>query len=116
MRSPINSQIAKRYAQALFQPGSSADRELLAEEFKNVLSVLADPSVHETFHHPRTSKSHKSELIRLMRLSPLLESFLLLIVEKSREQFLVAIEAQFQQLVLAEQKKTIADVTSAIPL
>lgn len=116
MSTTKTSQIARRYAKALFSASLPADRREMAQEFKQVLAVLEDPKVHDAFHHPRTSKEQKRELIRLMQLSTIMESFLSLVVEKSREAFLPAIASHFEELVLEAQQTTLAEVISAVPL
>lgn len=116
MSSLNNSQIAKRYAQALFDVVPAEERTALSEEFQQVLMVLQDPQIKRTFTHPRTSTSRKAELIRLMNLSNTMENFLLLIVEKNRDPFLAQIEREFASLVLTWQKITVAEVVSAVQL
>lgn len=111
-----SSQIARRYAEALFTSISPSSRQPLLEEFKQVLIILDDVKVHEVFTHPRTSVERKSELIRFMGLSKAMENFLLLTVEKSREQFLTQIEGHFHELVLEAEKTALAEVVTAIPL
>lgn len=51
-----------------------------------------------------------------MQLSPLLESFLLLVVEKGREGFIPMMYREFEQLVLDDQNTSVAEVTSALDL
>lgn len=116
MNSTRHSQVAKRYAEALFQAAAQVDRQELKEEFQGLLTIVADEKVHHAFHHPRTTKEHKNQLIKLMNLSPIMENFLLLVVEKSREGLLPAIGQYFEELVLAEQQTTLAEITSAVPL
>lgn len=110
-----NSQIANRYARALFLPAGETRIEL-DEELKKVLKVLEDPVVSRVFYHPRTARERKAELIRLMQLSPVLQSFLLLVVEKGREALLPFIAQDFERLVLEEQNTTVAEVTSAVEM
>lgn len=116
MNSTRDSQVAKRYAEALFQAAAQVDRTKLRQEFQDLLTILADEKVHHTFHHPRATREQKNQLIKLMNLSPIMENFLLLVVEKSREGLLAAIGQYFEELVLAEQHTTLADVISAVPL
>lgn len=110
-----NSQIANRYARALFLAAGKTRIEL-DEELKKVLKVLEDPVVSRVFYHPRTARERKAELIRLMQLSPVLQSFLLLVVEKGREALLPFIAQDFERLVLEEQNTTVAEVTSAVEM
>lgn len=116
MNTMKSTQIARRYAEALFSAISPTDRTNLAEEFRQVLKVFEDQVIADVFNHPRTTLARKSELIRLMKLSKTLENFLLLTVEKSRDQFLPQIESHFQRLVLEAEHTALAEVTSAIPL
>lgn len=110
-----NSQIANRYAKALFL-AAEENRSELAQEFKNVLFVLEDPLINRVFFHPLTSGQRKGELVRLMGLSKVLESFLLLVVEKGREALLPLIQREFERLVLEERNTAIAEVRSAVEL
>jgi F-type H+-transporting ATPase subunit delta len=116
MSKPNNTQIAKRYAQAFFDVVTPEARATVSDEFKQALIVLQDPQIKRTFTHPRTSMNRKSELIRLMNLSTALEHFLLLIVEKNRDQFLPHIEQEFAALVLKSQHITVAEIISAVEL
>jgi F-type H+-transporting ATPase subunit delta len=110
-----NSQIANRYARALFLAAGETRIEF-DEELKKVLKVLEDPVVSRVFYHPRTARERKAELIRLMQLSPVLQSFLLLVMEKGREALLPFIAQDFERLVLEEQNTTVAEVTSAVEM
>ncbi len=111
-----HSQVAQRYAEALFTTVTPAHQSEIAEEFKQVLNILNDPKINDVLHHPKTSKERKGKLVKLMSLSPIMENFLLLIVEKSRENLLPSIEHYFEQLALDAQQKIIAEVVSAVPL
>ncbi|HBN96422.1 MAG TPA: ATP synthase F1 subunit delta [Firmicutes bacterium] len=113
-----HSQVAKRYAEALFATITPSDQTPvgISEEIQQVISILEDPKIHSVFHHPKTSKERKGELIKLMKVSPITETFLLLIVEKSREELLPSIAYHFEQLVLDAEQTTIAEIVSAIPL
>lgn len=111
-----NVQIARRYAQALFDVVPAKERGTVLDEFKQALVVLADPKIHQVFTHPRTSLASKTELIRLMKLTKILENFFFLIVEKSREPFLSAIQKQFEELLLNAEQTSIADIIAAVPL
>lgn len=110
-----NSQIANRYARALFSAAGEA-RAALDEELQKVLKVLEDPLISKVFYHPRTDRSRKAELVRLMKLSTVLENFLLLVVDKGREPLLPLMQRDFERLVLEEQNTTIAEVTSAVEM
>ena len=85
MSEVTHSQVAKRYAEALFTSLDAADHRLMSQEFETVITVLEDPVIQGVFRHPQTTKERKRALIGKMQLSPTLEKFLLLIVEKSRE-------------------------------
>lgn len=116
MSKTKNSQIAKRYAKALFEVVPKTSLRTVNEEFEQVLVVLEDPQVKRVFSHPHTAVARKQELIRLMGLSKTLENFLLLVVEKSRAAWLEQIKKEFELLVLSSEQTTIAEVTSAIAL
>ncbi len=120
MSTTRHSQVARRYAEALFATLSQSDQEQtirsINDEFVGILEILSDPKVNEVFHHPKTSKERKAQLIRLMNLSPIAENFLLLLVEKSRETLLPSVAYHFEQLVLDADQTTIAEVIAAVPL
>lgn len=116
MSEVTHSQVAKRYAEALFTSLDAADHRLMSQEFETVITVLEDPVIQGVFRHPQTTKERKRALIGKMQLSPTLEKFLLLIVEKSREALLPSMEHHFRQLVLETEGITIAHVTTAISL
>lgn len=116
MTEAHNSQIGRRYAEALFNSIPISEQTRVLDEFKQVILILEDVKIKEVFNHPRTSKSHKDELIKLMKLSRIMEDFLRLIVDKSRERFLIQIANWFEHLVLEAQQTTKANVVSAIPL
>lgn len=113
-----HSQVAKRYAEALFATIVASDHApaSISEEIQQVISILEDSKIHSVFHHPKTAKKRKGELVKLMNVSPITESFLLLVVEKSREGLLPSVAYHFEQLVLEAQQTTIAEIVSAIPL
>lgn len=111
-----HSQVAKRYAEALFSTINEDMQDQINAEFKQVVQILADPKINDVFYHPRTSKERKGELLKLMKLSINLENFLLLVIEKSRETLLPSIAHFLEQLVLQAQHTSIAEVISAVPL
>ena len=84
MSAAKHSQVARRYAEALFAAADPSFLSELNEEFRLVIAILEDPKVKDAFYHPSTSRERKGQLIKLMQLSPVMENFLLLIVEKSR--------------------------------
>ena len=98
-----------------FLAAAHTDRAALHEEYQRVLSVLGI-LIHQVFFHPRTSRERKAQLIGLMKLSDIMENFLLLVVEKGREALLPAIGHYFERQVLQDQGMAVAEVTSAISL
>ncbi len=116
MSKAHNSQISRRYAEALYNAVPHSEQSNVLDEFKKVIIILGDAKIKDVFYHPRTSRKRKNELIDLMGLSKILSDFLKLIVEKSRERFLLGIENHFEQKVLYAQQTTKAEVISAISL
>lgn len=116
MSTRLNPQIARRYAAALFAVVPADKQNTTLEEFKQLLVILSEPHIKRVFFHPFTPAHRKNELIRLINLSQSLEHFVLLTLEKSRENFLTQIEAEFERLVFAAQGMTKAEVISAVPL
>ena len=84
MSKAHNSQISRRYAEALYNAVPHSEQSNVLDEFKKVIIILGDAKIKDVFYHPRTSRKRKNELIDLMGLSKILSDFLKLIVEKSR--------------------------------
>lgn len=116
MSTDINTQLAGRYALALFETVRAEERSAVLEELERFLKALEDPQIKRVFFHPRTALQRKGELIRLAQLCQVLEHFLLLTVEKSREEYLPHILKEYKELVLKAQEMTTARVVSAVPL
>ncbi|HHY15576.1 MAG TPA: ATP synthase F1 subunit delta [Firmicutes bacterium] len=111
-----NPQIARRYAEALFSVVAESDQTAILAEFSQLLLVLAEPDIKRVFAHPRTTNRRKSELLSLIGLSKPLEHFILLVVEKSRQDFLPRIKDEYEKLVLHAQGTAKAVVITAVPL
>ncbi len=116
MSTHSDPQISRRYAEALFSVVAAQEQTAILEEFNQLLLVLAEPDIKKVFAHPRTPNHRKSELIRLIKLSKPLEQFVLLTVEKSRENFLRQIRNEYEKLVLEAQGMAKAEVIAAVPL
>ncbi|NLJ80820.1 MAG: ATP synthase F1 subunit delta [Firmicutes bacterium] len=112
----MSTEIAQRYAQALYDVLPREKRILAGEEFKRVLAVLRDPEIKRFFFHPQTQLAQKKKLIAQFNLSLEMNHFLFLTIEKSRDLLLPQIERAFESLVLAAENTVIAEVVSAITL
>ena len=112
----MSTQLSKRYAQALYEVLPPQTLQSAVSEFKQATAVLQDPQIREVFFHPRTPMNQKAQLVKLMDLSPILENFFLLTIEKSRDRLLPSMLDEFEKLVLAAHKTTTAQVLSAVPL
>lgn len=109
-------QIATRYAQALYEVVAPEELDKTAQDLLNIGQVMSDPEIYRIFANPMTPQEFKKKLLLSMQSSPILERFLLLLLEKGREDHLVEISKTFRDLVYRAAGKTIAEVTSAIPL
>ena len=118
MREP---RVAHRYAHALFQVAVSRDMlDIIASELFQLKSFIEkDKRFLLVLEAPQILKSEKERLINLLfaaRLSPPLVSFILLLIEKSRIDFLIEITREFEELLEDYRNIIKARVTTALPI
>ena len=96
------SRVAQRYARALFMVATSKDNvDIIASELHQLRSFLdKDKRFIAFLEAPQVLSDHKISLIRTLfttRISPQLLSFLFLLIEKHRIEFLAEIAGEFEK-------------------
>ncbi|NLY11934.1 MAG: ATP synthase F1 subunit delta [Firmicutes bacterium] len=110
------SVVANRYAQALFDVSLPEEREKLCSTLTEVAKILNQPQFKNYLMHPRVTLDKKREFIQVMKLSTILEKFLLLVLDKGRINIVHEIATCFEHLVAQEKNSTKAKVVSAVEL
>ena len=118
MRDP---RVAHRYAQALFNVAQARDIiDIVASELFQLRSFSEkDKRFINFLEAPQITREHKLALLKSLfttRLSQPLVSFLLLLVEKSRIEFLGEIASEYEKLLEGFKGVIKARVTTAIAL
>ncbi|MEG6585116.1 ATP synthase F1 subunit delta [Dendrosporobacter sp. 1207_IL3150] len=117
----LTSQLAQKYAQAVYELASDKDMLIEAKAQLNmVLATIEEHSDLEIFlYHPRVQIEAKKETITSLFAQDLAEfvhKFLLLLVDKRREVLLPAIVREYTKLANAARNIIEAEVTVAMPL
>jgi F-type H+-transporting ATPase subunit delta len=113
--------VAHRYAHALFQVAVSREIvDIMASELFQLRTFSEkDKSFLRVLEAPQILKEDKAKLVRSLftsRLSQPLVSFILLLIEKNRVEFLVDIARDFEELLEDYRDIVKAQVTTAIPV
>jgi len=95
---------ARRYAKALFNAALKADQVDSAGTGLAEITAAADstPQLMNVLRHPLISRSRKTEILRSLfesSVTPLVEHFLFLLVEKDRAGMIDSVNAEFIRLV-----------------
>ncbi len=117
----IQSEVAKKYSQALFELGKETDH-LIA--YKDQLEVVVkalkkDKNLHRVIFHPRVLAGDKKEILKTIfkgTLSENLFNFLYLLIDKRRENHLELIYHDFLAQVNRQEKIVEVEVISAVTL
>lgn len=118
----MNEIVAKRYARALIQIGEEdGNYELYGVELKGFEELLeASPELRDVMLNPIYEREIKKRAIRLvaekLRLSPIVQNFLLLLVDKRRITALKHVVRCYQELVDEVAGRIRAQVFAAVPL
>ena len=112
---------ARRYARALFQTVLKGEQLDTVAENLDAISQAAKstPVFMNVLHHPHVTRERKKELLRKIfegRVQPVVEHFLLLLVEKDRASILPNVAAQFRELLDEYRREIDAEAVSAVPL
>jgi F-type H+-transporting ATPase subunit delta len=100
----IESQVARRYASALFRTAKRVDQvDRILDDLKAIADLLrGDPSLKNFLEAPQILDQYKRELVTTAfkpLVSEALFSFLVLVLEKHRIQYLLAMTAEYERLV-----------------
>lgn len=117
----IQNVVARRYSKALFELAKEqgALEQVTGDLLKISRSLEGEPRLEELMSHQRLSPGQKKKLaleIWQKAVSPLVMSFLLLLVDKHRERHLAAIVAMFMELLRSERNVAVAEIKTAYPL
>jgi F-type H+-transporting ATPase subunit delta len=109
------------YAQALLSLGQSSSLvERFGEDAAYILDVMASSAeLNQFLANPFTDDSVKQTVIRQVfgaQVHPMMQNFLLLLVDKRRIPFLAGICQQYQVLMRKLNQTVLAEVTSAVEL
>ena len=116
-----SSSAAIKYAKALFAQALASNQVLACRQGLDEIVRIAKlrPSLSRVLAHPFVSVTEKKSMIHTALgeyATPLLERFLVLLVEKKRFGFLFAIRQEFQDQVDRHQNVQPLRVKSAVPL
>jgi F-type H+-transporting ATPase subunit delta len=112
--------IAERYAEALFDVARELRKEasfgLTLREISELVSQ--NPELEKFLQHPVIQAGDKHAVLKkLFREVPKeILHFLLLLVDKKRENYLSDISREYQRLVHEMQRKIVTEVVTAVPL
>ena len=117
----IESQVARRYATSLFRTAKRIDQvDRILEDLKAIADLLIkDPNLKNFLEAPQILDQHKKELLTTAfknLISEALFSFLLLVLEKHRIEYLLAMAEEYERLVKEDQGILQARITTARPL
>jgi len=113
--------VARRYARALFDTANRAGSvEQVEEDLKGVYDVMqAAPRLERVLRAPTISSQRKRELLTQTfqsRVSPLTLRFLILLVDRRREDILKDVYGEYRRLADAYRNMLPVEVTAAVPL
>jgi F-type H+-transporting ATPase subunit delta len=104
----IESQVARRYASALFRTAKRVDQvDRILDDLKAIADLLRkDPNLKNFLEAPQILDQYKRELFTTAfkhLVSEALFSFLVLVLEKHRIEYLLAMTAEYERLVKEDQ-------------
>lgn len=104
----IESQVARRYATSLFRTAKRIDQvDRVLEDLKAIAGLLRkDPNLKNFLEAPQILDQYKKELLTNAfknSISEALFSFLLLVLEKHRIEYLLAMAEEYERLVKEDQ-------------
>ncbi len=113
----IESQVARRYAAALFRTAKRTDQvERILDDLKAIADLLRkDPSLKNFLEAPQILDQYKRELITSAfkdLISEALFSFLVVVLDKHRTEYLQAMAKEYERLVKEDQGILQARVTT----
>lgn len=112
---------ARRYAKALFNAALAADQvESAGAGLAEVTAAAAGtPQLMNVLRHPLISRARKTEILRALfekSVTPLVEHFLFLLVEKDRSGMIDTVAQEFNRLVDEHRGIANAEAVTAVPM
>ncbi|WP_027717620.1 F0F1 ATP synthase subunit delta [Desulfovirgula thermocuniculi] len=113
--------VARRYAEALYDLAAETGMvDRMEKELEAVCeAVRTSAELKKILHHPRITAEEKKGLIKDLfggKVSPVMENFLYLLVDRKRETLLEEIRERFVDLANKARNIVRAEVTSAVEL
>lgn len=113
--------VARRYAEALYDLAAETG---MVDRMENELeavseAIKASAELKKILHHPRITAEEKKGLIKDLfagKVSPVMENFLYLLIDRKREALLDEIRERFVDLANKARNIVRAEVTSAVEL
>ncbi|HWR38013.1 MAG TPA: F0F1 ATP synthase subunit delta [Patescibacteria group bacterium] len=117
----LSNQVALKYAQAAYELAAEKNKlDLAQQQLEMVASTICEHAeLSDLFYHPRVPAAAKKEILQQIfagQLEDFLNKFLLVLVDKSRENLLPAIVGEYVRLANEERNITEADVVTAFAL
>ena len=116
-----NTTISRRYAQALLllaQENNAID-QFEKELIDITASINADQKLHQIWHSAKIGATDKKEFIKTLfqdKISDLIRTFLMLLIDKNREIYLEEIAVQYRKFADVSRNIVEAEVTTAVAL
>jgi F-type H+-transporting ATPase subunit delta len=119
--SALNAKVLEPYAQALLSLGQSSG---LSEQFSEDAALVAEtldgsPELQGLLENPFTEDAAKKAVLKQIfggKVQPMMENFLLLLVDRRRIMFLGGICQQYQALLRKLKGVVLAEVSSTVEL
>lgn len=116
-----SSAVTERYTQALFEAAKAQNATgQVGEELAELVAILDENADLARFlQHPIVTPEDKKATVDKLfagKVHPVVHNFLRLVLDKRREDYLKAIQKQFQELLNRQQRRAVAQVTTAINL
>ncbi|MDD4775050.1 MAG: F0F1 ATP synthase subunit delta [Syntrophomonas sp.] len=117
----LNKSVARRYAEAFFSIAREAGK---IDEYQNELGKIVQtieeiPDLKEYFAHPLLPAKDKKEIAKQVfssAVSPLTLNFLLLVLDKKRQNYLELINNQYVEMADESRNIKKAELISAMPI
>jgi F-type H+-transporting ATPase subunit delta len=118
----MESVIAEKYAAALLEVAKEQNAiEAVGRELREVRGLVEKtPKLKGLLEHPRVNPVEKLKALTVLlpsnKMSPVMERFLLLMMQKKRMKYFTAVADLFEKLQYQVRGKTIVKVVTAMPL
>ncbi len=117
----LNKSVARRYAEAFFSIAQEAGKiDEYQDELGKIVQTIEDiPDLKAYFAHPLLPAKEKKEIAKQVfgsAVSPLALNFLLLILDKKRQDYLGLINKEYVDMADLSRNITKAELISAMPI